>query len=280
MDKVIDGKLVRETVKERLKKEISELKEELTLAVIQVGNNEASNIYVNNKIKLCNEVGINSIHEKLDDIKEEELIKKIEILNEDDSVHGILVQLPLPDNFDAKKVINTISYLKDVDGLTTTNIGKLFNDEDSIIPCTALGVMKLLNYYNIDLEGKNVAIVGRSTLVGRPLFKLLLDKNATVTMCHSKTKNLEDVLKTKDIIISATGKKGLITSDMVKEGSVIIDVGITRVDNKIYGDVDFDEVYEKSSLVTKVPGGVGPMTVVCLMENTLNCYKLQKKRKK
>ena len=149
-----------------------------------------------------------------------------------------------------------------------------------ILSCTALGVMKLLNYYNIDLEGKNVAIVGRSTLVGRPLFKLLLDKNATVTMCHSKTKNLEDVLKTKDIIISATGKKGLITSDMVKEGSVIIDVGITRVDNKIYGDVDFDEVYEKASFITKVPGGVGPMTVVCLMENTLNCYKLQKKRKK
>ena len=136
MDKIIDGKLVRETVKEKLKKEISELKEELTLAVIQVGNNEASNIYVNNKIKLCNEVGIKSIHEKLDDIKEEELIKKIEILNEDDSVHGILVQLPLPDNFDTKKVINTISYLKDVDGLTPTNIGKLFNDEDSILYCT------------------------------------------------------------------------------------------------------------------------------------------------
>ena len=280
MDKIIDGKLVRETVKDMLKKEISELKEELTLAVIQVGNNEASNIYVNNKIKLCNEVGINSIHEKLDDITEEELIKKIEILNEDESVHGILVQLPLPDNFDAKKVINTISYLKDVDGLTTTNIGKLFNDEDSIIPCTALGVMKLLNYYNIDLEGKNVAIVGRSTLVGRPLFKLLLDKNATVTMCHSKTKNLEDVLKTKDIIISATGKKGLITSDMVKEGAILIDVGITRADNEIYGDIDFDNVYEKVSFITKVPGGVGPMTVICLMENTLNCYKLQKNNKK
>jgi len=279
MDKIIDGKLVREKVKERLKKEINDLKEKLTLVVIQIGNDEASNIYVNNKIKLCNEVGINSIHEKLDDITEEELIKKIKNLNEDDSVNGILVQLPLPDNFNTKKVINAISYLKDVDGLTLTNIGKLYNDEDSIIPCTALGVMKLLNYYNIDLEGKNVAIVGRSTLVGRPLFKLLLDRNATVTMCHSKTKNLEDVLKTKDIIISATGKKGLITSDMVKEGSVIIDVGITRVGNKIYGDVDFDNVYEKASFITKVPGGVGPMTVVCLMENTLNCYKLQKKRK-
>ena len=279
MDKIIDGKLVRETVKDMLKKEISELKEELTLAVIQVGNNEASNIYVNNKIKLCDEIGINSIHEKLDDITEDELIKKIENLNEDDSVHGILVQLPLPDNFDTKKVINTISYLKDVDGLTTTNIGKLFNDEDSIIPCTALGVMKLLNYYNIDLEGKNVAIVGRSTLVGKPLFKLLLDKNATVTMCHSKTKNLEEVLKTKDIIISATGKKDLITNDMVKDEAVIIDVGITRVDNKIYGDVDFDNVYEKASFITKVPGGVGPMTVICLMENTLNCYKLQKNNK-
>jgi len=279
MDKIIDGKLVREKVKERLKKEINDLKEKLTLVVIQIGNDEASNIYVNNKIKLCNEVGINSIHEKLDDITEEELIKKIKNLNEDDSVNGILVQLPLPDNFNTKKVINAISYLKDVDGLTLTNIGKLYNDEDSIIPCTALGVMKLLNYYNIDLEGKNVAIVGRSTLVGRPLFKLLLDRNATVTMCHSKTNNLCNILKTKDIIISATGKKGLITSDMVKDSAVIIDVGITRVGNKIYGDVDFDNVYEKASFITKVPGGVGPMTVVCLMENTLNCYKLQKNNK-
>lgn len=279
MDKIIDGKLVRETVKGELKKEIGELKEELTLAVIQVGNNEASNIYVNNKIKLCNEIGINSIHKKFDDITEEELINEIEILNEDESVHGILVQLPLPDGFNTKKIINTISYLKDVDGLTTTNIGKLYNDEESIVPCTALGVIKLLDYYNINLEGRNVAVVGRSTLVGRPLFKLLLDRNATVTMCHSKTSNLENVLKIKDIIISATGKKGLIKKEMVKDDAVVIDVGITRVDNKIYGDVDFDEVYDKSSFITKVPGGVGPMTVICLMENTLNCYKLQKNNK-
>ena len=280
MDKIIDGKLVRETVKGELKKEIGELKEELTLAVIQVGNNEASNIYVNNKIKLCNEIGINSIHKKFDDIiTEEELINEIEKLNSDDSVNGILVQLPLPDVFNTKKVINTISYLKDVDGLTTTNIGKLYNDEESIVPCTALGVIKLLDYYNINLEGRNVAVVGRSTLVGRPLFKLLLDRNATVTMCHSKTSNLENVLKTKDIIISATGKKGLIKKEMVKDGAVVIDVGITRVDNKIYGDVDFDEVYDKASFITKVPGGVGPMTVICLMENTLNCYKLQKNNK-
>ena len=280
MDKIIDGKLVRETVKGELKKEIGELKEELTLAVIQVGNNEASNIYVNNKIKLCNEIGINSIHKKFDDIiTEEELINEIEKLNSDDSVNGILVQLPLPDVFNTKKVINTISYLKDVDGLTTTNIGKLYNDEESIVPCTALGVIKLLDYYNINLEGRNVAVVGRSTLVGRPLFKLLLDRNATVTMCHSKTSNLENVLKTKDIIISATGKKGLIKKEMVKDGAVVIDVGITRVDNKIYGDVDFDEVYDKVSFITKVPGGVGPMTVICLMENTLNCYKLQKNNK-
>lgn len=279
MDKIIDGKLVRETVKGELKKEIGELKEELTLAVIQVGNNEASNIYVNNKIKLCNEIGINSIHKKFDDITEEELINEIEKLNSDDSVNGILVQLPLPDGFNTKKVINTISYLKDVDGLTTTNIGKLYNDEDSIIPCTALGVIKLLDYYNINLEGKNVAVVGRSTLVGRPLFKLLLDRNATVTMCHSKTSNLENVLNKQDVIISATGKKGLIKKEMVKDGAVVIDVGITRVDNKIYGDVDFDEVYDKTSFITKVPGGVGPMTVICLMENTLNCYKLQKNNK-
>lgn len=278
MDKIIDGKLVRETLKEKLIKEIKDI-DNLTLAVIQVGNDEASTIYVNNKIKLCNEIGINSIHKKFDDITEEKLINEIEKLNEDESVNGILVQLPLPNGFNTKKVINTISYLKDVDGLTTTNIGKLYNDEDSIIPCTALGVIKLLDYYNVNLEGKNVAVVGRSTLVGRPLFKLLLDRNATVTMCHSKTNNLEDILKTKDIIISATGKKHLITKEMVKDGAVIIDVGITRVDNKIYGDVDFDNVYEKTSLITKVPGGVGPMTVICLMENTLNCFKLQKNNK-
>ena len=278
MNKIIDGKLVREVIKEELIKEIEGI-DNLTLAVIQVGNDAASSIYVNNKIKLCNEIGINSIHKKFDNIKEEELIKEIENLNNDDNINGILVQLPLPNGFNTKKVINTISYLKDVDGLTTTNIGKLYNDEDCIIPCTALGVMKLLDYYNVDLEGKNIAIVGRSTLVGRPLFKLLLDKNATVTMCHSKTNNLEEVLKTKDIIISATGKKGLITSCMVKDDAVIRDVGITRVENKIYGDVSFDEVYEKASLITKVPGGVGPMTVICLMENTLNCYKLQKNDK-
>ena len=279
MNKIIDGKLVSSIIKENLKKEISSLDEKLTLVVIQVGNNEASNIYVNKKIKLCNEMGINSIYKKYDDIDEENLIKEIEKFNNDSSINGILVQLPLPDSFNTKKVINSISYKKDVDGLTSINLGKLYNNEESIIPCTAKGIMKLLDYYNVLLEGKKVSIVGRSNLVGIPLFKLLLDRNCTVVMCHSKTKDLKSILKESDIIISATGKKGLITCDMVKEGTVVIDVGISRIENKIYGDVCFDEVEERASLITKVPGGVGPMTVICLMENTLDCYKIQKNMK-
>lgn len=279
MNKIIDGKLVSSIIKENLKKEISSLDEKLTLVVIQVGNNEASNIYVNKKIKLCNEMGINSIYKKYDDIDEENLIKEIKKFNNDSSINGILVQLPLPDSFNTKKVINSISYKKDVDGLTSINLGKLYNNEESIIPCTAKGIMKLLDYYNVLLEGKKVSIVGRSNLVGIPLFKLLLDRNCTVTMCHSKTKDLKSILKESDIIISATGKKGLITFDMVKEGTVVIDVGISRIENKIYGDVCFDEVEERASLITKVPGGVGPMTVICLMENTLDCYKIQKNMK-
>lgn len=279
MNKIIDGKLVSSIIKENLKKEISSLDEKLTLVVIQVGNNEASNIYVNKKIKLCNEMGINSIYKKYDDIDEENLIKEIKKFNNDSSINGILVQLPLPDSFNTKKVINSISYKKDVDGLTSINLGKLYNNEESIIPCTAKGVMKLLDYYNVLLESKKVSIVGRSNLVGIPLFKLLLDRNCTVTMCHSKTKDLKSILKESDIIISATGKKGLITCDMVKEGTVVIDVGISRIENKIYGDVCFDEVLDKASLITKVPGGVGPMTVICLMENTLDCYKIQKNMK-
>ena len=279
MNKIIDGKLVSSIIKENLKKEIASLDEKLTLVVIQVGNNEASDIYVNKKIKLCNEMGINSIYKKYDDIDEENLIKEIKKFNNDSSINGILVQLPLPDSFNTKKVINSISYKKDVDGLTSINLGKLYNNEESIIPCTAKGIMKLLDYYNVLLEGKKVSIVGRSNLVGIPLFKLLLDRNCTVTMCHSKTKDLKSILKESDIIISATGKKGLITFDMVKEGTVVIDVGISRIENKIYGDVCFDEVEERASLITKVPGGVGPMTVICLMENTLDCYKIQKNMK-
>ncbi len=275
MNKIIDGKLVSSIIKENLKKEIASLDEKLTLVVIQVGNNEASDIYVNKKIKLCNEMGINSIYKKYDDIDEENLIKEIKKFNNDSSINGILVQLPLPDSFNTKKVINSISYKKDVDGLTSINLGKLYNNEESIIPCTAKGIMKLLDYYNVLLEGKKVSIVGRSNLVGIPLFKLLLDRNCTVTMCHSKTKDLKSILKESDIIISATGKKGLITFDMVKEGTVVIDVGISRIENKIYGDVCFDEVEERASLITKVPGGVGPMTVVMLLKNTFIAYKNQ-----
>lgn len=280
MDKKIDGKLVSSLIKEEVKEEVSKINDKIKLAVIQVGNNEASNIYVGKKVKLCEEIGIDSLLLKYDDISPEELISKIEELNHDDSVNGILVQLPLPNGFDTKRVVNTISYLKDVDGLTDVNIGRLYNKEDCIVPCTALGVIKLMEHYDVDLEGKKAAIVGRSSLVGIPLFKLLLDRNCTVLMCHSKTKDLEEELKNCDIVVSATGVKHLIKKEMIKDDAVVVDVGITRVDGKLYGDVDYDNIYDKASLITPVPGGVGPMTVACLMENTVNCYKLQRKLKK
>lgn len=281
MDKILDGKLVSSKIKEELINDIKNIDDTLTLAVLQVGNNEASNIYVSKKINLCKEIGINSLLIKYDeDVAEDVLINKIQELNNDDKITGILLQLPLPENLDVKKIVNTISPLKDVDGLTSINIGKLYNNEKGIIPCTALGITKLLDYYHIDVLGKNITIIGRSTLVGIPLFKLMLDKNATVTICHSKTKMLDNFTKNSDIVVVAVGKKDFLNKEMIKEDAIIIDVGISRVLGKVYGDVNFDDVYEKCKYITKTPGGVGPLTVICLMLNCLNCYKLQKSFKK
>ncbi len=273
--KIIDGKKIRDEIKNNLIDEIKNLDEKLKLVVIQVGDNPASDIYVRNKKKLCEETGIIFEHKKYDSIDEEALIKEIEKLNNDEQVTGILVQLPLPKEINETRVIEKIDYKKDVDGLTSKNIGNLYSKQRGIIPCTAYGIMKIFDYENIPLEGKNVVLIGRSKLVGIPLISLLLNKNATVTICHTKTKNIKEITKKADILIVAAGKKGLVTKDMINNNTIIIDVGINREDGKIYGDVD-KNVIESCNAITPVPGGVGPLTVIMLVNNVLECYKIQK----
>ena len=267
---ILDGKLVSNEIKSELKKYIDYNNLKIGMAVIQVGDNPASNVYIKNKAKVAESLGVNFEHYKFDiDITEDVIISKIEKLNNNDNIHGIIVQLPLPEHLDKDLIVNSINEEKDIDGLTSKNIGNLFSNSEGIISCTPYGIMKLLEYYNIDLEGKNAVIVGRSNLVGKPLVELLLRKNATVTICHSKTKKLKDYTKKADILIAAVGKKHLITKNMVKKGAVIVDVGINREDNKLYGDVDFDKVKNKASYITPVPGGIGPMTVAMLFYNLI-----------
>lgn len=276
MTKILSGKECSVFYKEQLKKEIEKIEKKLKLVVVRIGNDEASKIYVNSKKKACLEIGIDCEEIHFDEtVTNDIVIDKINELNNNQDVTSILVQLPIPKRLDVNKIINTIDYKKDVDGLTTTNIGKLNNNEKGIVPATPNGIMKMLEYYNIDLEGKHVVVVGRSNLVGKPLISLLLNKNATVTVCHSKTNSLHNFTRNADILISAVGKKGLITCDMVKDDVIIIDVGINRVDGKIYGDVDFENVSPISSAITPVPGGVGVMTVTSLLMNILECYNFQ-----
>ena len=275
MDKILDGKLVANSLKEALKKEINDISEKLKLVVIQVGDDEASNIYINNKRKLCEEMQIDFELQKYEDISEEDLLNQIEFLNNNPKVTSILVQLPLPDYLDSKSIIEKIDYRKDVDGLTSINVGKLYNKEKSILPCTAYGIIKLLEYYNIKLEGKRVTIIGRSNLVGIPLFKLLTDRNCTVSLCHSKTKDLKSYTKDSDIAVVAVGKVGLLTQDMIKEKSILIDVGINRVNGKVVGDIT-KECLNNCEMMTPVPGGVGPMTVIMLINNIIECYRIQR----
>lgn len=273
----MDGKALKGEILSVLAEEVKSLDKVPTLCVIQVGNDEASNVYINQKRKMCNEIGYNFIHEKYDDsITEEELLKNIDRFNSSDNIDAILVQMPLPSRINEKNIQNAVSKYKDVDGLNDNNIIDLINDRDALYPCTACGVVSLLDKYEVTLEGSNVVIVGRSSLVGMPLFHMLENRNATVTLCHSKTRNLVDITKNADIIISATGVKNLIKEDMVGDNTVIIDVGITRENGKLYGDVDFDNVSKKASLITPVPGGVGPMTIASLAQNILKAYKLQK----
>lgn len=273
-DKIIDGKGYADKIKIELKEKISSLNKTLKLVVIQVGNDEASNAYINSKRKLAQELGINFEHIKYESTTNEELIEKIKELNNDSKVNGIIVQLPLPKNLDENLIINSIDYKKDVDGLTNINMGKLVNNQSSLVPCTPKGIIKLLEHYNVEIEGKSIVIVGRSRLVGKPLLHMLLNKNGTVTICHSKTSNLKDFTSKADILIVAVGIPHFITSDMVKDNSVIIDVGINRVDGKLVGDVNFDDALNKVSLITPVPKGVGAMTVVELMENVYLTTKL------
>ena len=279
MAEIINGKEIAENILNNIKKEVENFDVKPTLAVIIVGCDPASKVYVKNKIKKSEFLGFNSILKELpENTTKEELLDVIKNLNEDKNVNGILLQLPLPKGLNEKDFLDEISPIKDVDGFTTYNSGKLFKGEKPYaVACTPKGIIKLLETKNINLEGKLAVVIGRSNIVGKPIAALLLQKNATVIQAHSKTKNLPEILKLADVIISATGKEEFIKGDMVKEGAVIIDVGITRNKNgKLTGDVDFESVYNKVSYITPVPGGVGPMTIATLMENTLELYKLQK----
>ena len=271
---IINCKEIKNSILEELKSKLDSLPK-LKLVVFEIGNDPASSIYVKNKQKMCEELGIDFDLKKYDSISEEDLINEINICNNDKSVTGILVQLPLPKELNEKRVIESIDYKKDVDGLTSTNVGNLTLGNPSLVPCTALGIMKILKYKNIDIEGKNVVLVGRSPLVGLPLIPLFLKENATVTVCHSKTSNLKDVTNKADILVVAIGKKEFITDEYIKENSVVIDVGINRDNNKIYGDCNFDSIKDKVKYITPVPGGVGVMTVTMLINNLIEAYFLQ-----
>jgi len=276
----IDGKIIAQSVKDRVKKAVEELKNQgisPCLATVLIGDNPASATYVRNKHKACEEVGIATKDHKLDaSITQSELTKIIDELNSDDSVHGILVQLPLPNQLDEFATTSRISPLKDVDGLTPHNSGLLAMKKAALVACTPSGVMEMFDYHDIDLEGKNVVLINRSNLVGKPLYHLLLDKNATVITCHSRTKNLTELCQAADIIITAVGDrtKFKLTSDMIKEGAIVIDVAISRFQEKLVGDADYDEIIQKASFATPVPGGVGPMTVAMLLKNTITAASL------
>ena len=275
---IIDGKKEAEILSHEVKKEISLLKEKTkkvpTLSVILVGNYAPSEIYVKNKLKKSKEVGINSsIIRYPNDVPEKEVLKKIIELNEDNKVSGILVQLPLPKQINKEKIINLIHPSKDVDGFHPINVGNLASGYHSIIPCTPLGCSILIKKIENNLVGKHAVIVGRSNLNGKPMAQLLLKENCTVTIVHSKTKNIKDECLKADILVVAIGVPNFIKKDWVKEGSIVIDVGINKLENKIVGDVQFEEVKEKVKAITPVPGGVGPMTIVCLLKNTLECFK-------
>ncbi|CCX79237.1 bifunctional protein folD [Clostridium sp. CAG:715] len=268
---ILDGKMLRDKIFESLKAKLDKMQQKPTLAVILVGENPASQIYVRNKKKTAEKLGINSLSiEYPSDISEKELLNKIKELNSDEKVTAILVQLPLPAHINKNRIIDAILPQKDVDGLTPYNLGKLFSGEEPYVyPCTPKGILLLLDEYNIKLEGKNIVVVGRSNLVGKPVAQMLLKRNATVTMCHSHTKNLSEITKTADIIVSAVGKK-VIGEKMLKSDCVVIDVGIFRDENgKISGDVDFENVSKTAAYISPVPGGVGPMTIASLMLNTV-----------
>lgn len=285
MAEIIDGKLVSSVIRGKLSEEIASFKNEYDiipgLAVVIVGDNPASLVYVRNKKKACAEVGINSYEIALPgDVSEQELLDRIKALNSDPSVHGILVQLPLPKHINEETVINAIDPSKDVDAFHPSNVGKIMIGNYTFLPCTPAGVIDLLEYYKLDISGKKCVIIGRSNIVGKPMAHLLLERNGTVTVCHSRTVNLAEETRKADILVVAIGKPEFVTADMVKPGAVVIDVGINRgADDKLVGDVEFASVSEIASYITPVPGGVGPMTITTLLKNTLNAAKQQNFKK-
>ena len=275
---ILDGKALSQKIKDNLKLEVETLKKEYDvvsgLAVILVGDDEASKAYVSMKERACESVGIYSIvHKMPNTITNEEILKTITMMNNNPFIDGILVQLPLPKQIDTTALLEAIDKRKDVDGFHPYNLGKLFSGQDSLVPCTPLGVMELLKEYKIDLKGKNADVVGASNIVGKPMASLLLNSGATVDICHIYTKNLKSHTLQADIILVGVGKPDLITADMVKDGAIIIDIGINKVGDKLVGDVDFKEVKERASFITPVPGGVGPMTIAMLLSNTIKVAK-------
>ena len=274
MAQIIDGKLVSKEFRAEMREKFEMIKaktgKEVGLAVVLVGDDPASAIYVRNKIKACEEVGVKSYAYRLDkDTKEEDLADLVMKLNNDDNVQGILVQLPLPKHINSERIVGMVADEKDVDGFSEKNVGRLVLGKSCFRSCTPAGVMKLLEYYGIDVSGKRAVVIGRSNIVGKPMAMMLLEKNATVTICHSKTENIAEVTKQADILVAAVGRAHFVTADMVKEGAVVIDVGMNKLDGVTVGDVDFESVSKKASFITPVPGGVGPMTITMLMANTL-----------
>lgn len=282
MAKIIDGKAISLAIKDELKEKVAEYKNkgiDITLAVVKVGNDPASAVYVRNKEKACEYVGINSRTLALpEETTQEELLNIVRELNEDDTVNGILVQLPLPKHIDESEILLAINSTKDVDGFHPVNVGKMVIGEDTFLPCTPAGIIEMLKRSDIDIEGKECVVIGRSNIVGKPMSLLMLKENATVTIAHSRTKDLKEVTKRADILVAAIGKSKFVTADYVKEGAVVIDVGMDRDENgKLCGDVDFESVEPKVSAITPVPGGVGPMTVTMLLVNCLRSVELNKK---
>ena len=280
MYQIIDGKELARSIRGEVKKEVDNLREKNVipkLAVIMVGDNSASKVYVKNKSKACQECGVEFEEILLDaNTSMETLLSIIDKLNERTDINGILLQSPIPKDLNIQEAFERISYKKDVDGFNPVNFGKLMIGEDTFISCTPYGIIKMLEAYNIEIEGKHAVIIGRSNIVGKPLAQCLLRNNATVTICHSKTRDISQITKTADILISAVGRVNMVTSEMVKEGAVVIDVGMNRNDDgKLVGDVDFENVKEKASYITPVPGGVGPMTIAMLMNNVVKATKIQ-----
>lgn len=280
MSIIIDGQEISKNIQDTIKTNVKGFMIRPSVAVIQIGDNAENNSYISIKEKVCSSVGIYFRLFKFEEgTPELTIINKIKELNNDDYVNGIMIHLPIPSNYNEKRLINTISNAKDVDGLTDINVGRFVNGKKTLVPCTALAVMRILEENNIEVEGKHVVIVGRSKLVGKPLINSFLLRDATVTVTHSKTENLGDITSLADILVVAAGEPNLIKDSMVKKDAVVIDVGINDVNGKLVGDVDFDKVSKKASYITKVPGGVGPVTVAMLLENILLCYNTKNSKK-